>query len=399
VTDPYTAEWFESIDRAGAAGWGHVTGPERLLLQPHYLAASEAAAPPRLRFAYCVLRQRHTPVGVAAVQRLSLTGDAVGRRAPEPGGLAARVVRAAARRVRFPVRLCGNTFASSEDGFAFAAGVDATAAANALVDAMGRRAAAAGGRIDAFVIPDADDGAAAAAVRRALREAGFRPFETDPTMVVSLDPAVRSVADYVAGMRGKYRARFRRIRRLGAPLERLPMGPAEIAAHEPRVQQLVDAVADRSSLRGSDIPPAYFTQMQRGLGDAFHMTGYRLDGRLVGVGSTLATPAGLVGSFLGIEYERNATHALYQNILWDYVERGIALGLPRVSLGRTASAIKSTLGARPQPVWVYVRWHDGDLTRLLTPLFHLVKPPAWIPRSPFRPAGRADLRYGSTEVA
>ncbi|MHC5019949.1 MAG: GNAT family N-acetyltransferase [Planctomycetota bacterium] len=392
MTAAYAAEWFESIDRAGAAEWTHVTGPGRLLLQPRYLAALEAAAPPRMRFAYCMLRQGRTPVGVAAVQRLSLTGDAVGRRAPGPGGLAAGVVRAvqaAARGIRFPVRLCGNTFASSEDGFAFAAGVDAPAAANALVDAMGRRAAAAGGGIDAFVIPDADDGPAAAAVRRALREAGFLPFETDPTMVVALAPGVRSVAEYVAGMRGKYRARYRRIRRLGAPLQRLPMGPAEIAAHEPRVQQLVDAVADRSSLRGSDIPPAYFTQMQRRLGDAFHMTGYQLDGRLVGVGSTLATPAGLVGSFLGIEYERNATHALYQNILWDYVERGITLGVPRVSLGRTASAIKSTLGARPHPVWVYVRWHDGDLTRLLTPLFHLVKPPEWTPRHPFpAPGGR-----------
>lgn len=376
------AEWFDSIQRVDAEAWSAVAGAERFYLQPHYLATLEAIAPRQVRYRYLVVRADGAPVAVAAVQDLALTGDSVGRRSSTPAWWE-RALRAVGRCVPLPVRLCGNTFASSEHAFALAPGADPAVAAAALVDALTRRADAAGGGFDAAVIPDVDTSAGTDAVRRALDEAGFLRFETDPTMVVALQGRGRTLEAYVAGMTGKYRSRYRRVRRQGAALRAESLRGDALADQAERTAQLLDAVAARSTLRGSDFPADYFVQLEQGLGDAFAMTGYFLGDRLVGFGSTVDTPGLLVGHYVGLDYGVNRAHALYQNILWDQVAQAIALGRPALSLGRTASEIKGTVGARPRPVRVFLRWHDRDRTQCIAPLFRFVRAPAWTPRNPF----------------
>ena len=52
--------------------------------------------------------------------------------------------------------------------------------------------------------------------------------------------------------------------------------------------------------------------------------------------------------FIGIDYSKNKEFAIYPRILNDYVRLGIETKSNQINLGRTASEIKSTLGAKPK---------------------------------------------------
>jgi hypothetical protein len=70
-------------------------------------------------------------------------------------------------------------------------------------------------------------------------------------------------------------------------------------------------------------------------------------------------------------------------MLYDYLEEGIRKKVKQVDFGRTASEIKSNLGAIPLPVLNYVRATDTIGNKLLKPFVKAFKPEAFTLRNPF----------------
>ena len=65
--------------------------------------------------------------------------------------------------------------------------------------------------------------------------------------------------------------------------------------------------------------------------------------------------------FIGIDYSKNKEFGVYTRILNDYVRLGIETKAKQINLGRTASEIKSTLGAKPETLTCYFK-HRRKLT-------------------------------------
>ena len=57
--------------------------------------------------------------------------------------------------------------------------------------------------------------------------------------------------------------------------------------------------------------------------------------------------------FVGINYEYNREYAVYQRMLYDYIQIAIENRLQQINFGRTASEIKSSVGAEPQNLTIY----------------------------------------------
>ena len=379
-----------------AAAWRSVAGADRPYLEPSYLAALEASGPPGVRFRYLTIREGRRPVAVATVQCLEPTGAALGRRpATEGTGRVRRGLRWAtgtlAARIHLRLRLCGNVFAGCSHGFALARDADRPAIADALVGALERVRASERrrGGVDAVMIDEAtgaDDVAGAAPMRDALVRHGYRPIATDPAMVVRLDPAWRSLPDYFAAMNAKYRSRAQAVRAKGEALQRRLLDSAAIEARGDDLHALLQAMADRARVRPLAHPRGHLPELKRRLGDALQVTGYELDGRLVGFGSFITRGDELDAHFGGLDYAQNTPHALYANILWDHVRAGLERGVRRVWLGRTASGFKSGMGAVPVAARLWVR-HAGPLgRRVLRWLAPFAEPAPWTPRNPFRDA-------------
>ena len=88
--------------------------------------------------------------------------------------------------------------------------------------------------------------------------------------------------------------------------------------------------------------------------------------------------------FVGINYELNKEHAIYQRMLYDYIEIGIEKKLNRINFGRTASEIKSSVGAVPQDLTMYIR-HKKSITNKILKLFlQRIQPTPFQQKFPFK---------------
>jgi hypothetical protein len=112
--------------------------------------------------------------------------------------------------------------------------------------------------------------------------------------------------------------------------------------------------------------------------------GYFLNNQLVGFLSAMRNGENLDAHFIGLNYALNKDYAIYPRILNDYVRLGILFGAKRINLGRTASEIKSTLGAKPQDLTCYTRHKRPFVNSLISPFLKNVKIKSFKEHAPFK---------------
>lgn len=157
----------------------------------------------------------------------------------------------------------------------------------------------------------------------------------------------------------------------------------QITRRHDQIQVLFSAVHEQAKFRVAALPEDYFASLPRHLGEQFTMDGYFLDDKLVGFTSSIHWGDQTEGHYLGLDYEHNVAHAIYQNILYDDVQGAIERGSRELNLGRTALEMKSAIGAEPRPVSCFMRHRNPASNAIVRPLFGFAKPTKWRPRNPF----------------
>jgi len=112
--------------------------------------------------------------------------------------------------------------------------------------------------------------------------------------------------------------------------------------------------------------------------------GYFLEGKLVGFLSAMQNDRHLDAHFIGIDYSNNNEFAIYPRILNDYVRLGIETKSDQINLGRTASEIKSTLGAEPKALTCYCKHKRYIPNQILKPFIKNVHIKSFKQHSPFK---------------
>jgi hypothetical protein len=105
---------------------------------------------------------------------------------------------------------------------------------------------------------------------------------------------------------------------------------------------------------------------------------------MVGFISGLIEGNSLDAHFVGIDYNLNKEYAIYQRILYDYVRIGIDYKLKSINFGRTASEIKSSIGAVPKELTMYVRHKKTIPNKLLKVFLQRVEPKSFKQKHPFK---------------
>ena len=92
-----------------------------------------------------------------------------------------------------------------------------------------------------------------------------------------------------------------------------------------------------------------------------------------------------IGYYIGFDRAINATVPIYFRLLQTVVDDALKLGCKKLSLGRTALEPKARLGARPDPLRIWIRHRIPMLNVLVRALLHTIshhdEPPA---RNPFK---------------
>jgi hypothetical protein len=239
------------------------------------------------------------------------------------------------------------------------------------------------GTISATLIKDfyADD----LPKRKIPEENKFIGFTVEPNMIVKIPENTTRLDDYIALYSKKYRNRAKNIFKNGVQIRKKNLSWEEIKKYEKEIYALYENVFSNAKFKLVKLAQNYFTEMKKTFSDTFFVTAYFLENNLVAFDSGYFLPDDtLEAHYIGIDYEINKEHELYQNILYHFIESAITHKKKHLNLGRTAAEIKSTVGAKAHELICYIKPQNSVSKAILKPFISFLQPMQWIPRNPFK---------------
>jgi len=368
----------DRIDYLDKKHWEQVTSHDSLFLSPRYLRVLEEAGPDNLRQRYALIFRDKEPVAAIAAQSVTVSVS----RLRQSGAKKVPIDR-----LEEKMLVCGNLLSWGMHGIAFAPNVDHEAMWPAVAEAIYRLR-----RVDklfgdtAFVmVKDIPDTHAASA--SALSRFSYRELETEPNMVLEISPKWKTYDDYMASLTSKYRKQAKQIEKdvisAGCTVEEIKT--TEIARQAEQLHALYLQTHKNARLRLVTLPVAFLPTLANELGDDMRFTILRKDDALLGFVTTVKDGETAVGYYIGFDRKSNAEFPIYFRLLQSVVDHAIALGCKRLSLGRTALEPKARLGARPDPMRVWVRHRIPMLNLIVRGLLHTIDDHDEAPeRNPFK---------------
>ena len=371
----------DRIDFFDKKHWDKVTSHDSLFLSPRYLRVLEEAGPENLRPCYALIFRDKEPVAAIAAQSVTVS---VSRLLKKP---AVKVADAQLDRLEEKMLVCGNLLSWGMHGISFAPNVDQQPLWPAVAEAIYRLR-----RVDklfgdtAFVmVKDIPDAYATSA--NALSRFSYRELETEPNMVLEISPQWKSYDDYLASLTSKYRKQAKQIEKevtaAGCTVEEIKLD--EIQRNAEQLHALYLQTHKNARLRLVTLPVAFLPTLAKQLGDDMRFTILKKDDALLGFVTTVKDGETAVGYYIGFDRKANAEFPIYFRLLQSVIGHAMALGCKRLSLGRTALEPKARLGARPDPMRVWIRHRIPMLNLIVHGLLHAIddheEPPE---RNPFK---------------
>ena len=355
----------DRIDYLDKTHWQQVTAHDSLFLSPRYLRVLETAGPENLRQRYALIFRDNEPVAAVAAQSVTVS--------------VARLRKDSAKKVPLDrleekMLVCGNLLSWGMHGICFAPNVDHQAMWPGVAEAIYRLR-----RVDklfgdtAFVmVKDITDAYASSA--EALSRFSYRELETEPNMVLDISPKWKTYDDYLANLTSKYRKQARQIENdvtaAGCTVEEIKI--EDIARHAEQLHALYLQTHKNTRLRLITLPVTFLPTLAAELGDDMRFTILRKDDQLLGFVTTVKDGETAVGYYIGFDRKSNAEFPIYFRLLQSVIDHAIALGCKRLSLGRTALEPKARLGARPDPMRVWIRHRIPMLNLIVHGLLHTI---------------------------
>lgn len=230
-----------------------------------------------------------------------------------------------------------------------------------------------------------------ASLPSAPRGLRYHPIATQPNMILNIDPAWGGLQGYLQRLRSKYRVRARKALSLAGALTCEELTLSQIEAMEDHLHALYQKVAADVGFNLFTLAPAYLASLKRQLGDRFRLWVYRKDGQVISFFTVVEDGEWLDAHFLGYDPAINHHYHLYLNMLLTMIDLAAQRGFRKLQLSRTATEIKSSVGAAGIPMWAYMRFTRRWINLFLPIVYRFFQPDlTWIPRSPFLPAPNSE---------
>jgi hypothetical protein len=368
----------DRIDFFDKTHWDKVTSQDSLFLSRRYLRVLEEAGPENLRQCYALVFRDKEPVAAIAAQSVTVS--------------VARLRGKSARelpvdRLEEKMLVCGNLLSWGMHGISFAPNVDHEPLWPAVAEAIYllRRVDKLFGDTAFVMVKDIPETYATSA--SALSRFSYRELETEPNMVLEISPKWKSYDDYLASLTSKYRKQSKQIEKeveaAGCTVTEITTD--EITRDAERLHALYLQTHKNARLRLVTLPVAFLPTLARELGDDMRFTVLKQGETLLGFVTTVKDGETAVGYYIGFDRAANADIPIYFRLLQAVIDHAISLGCTRLSLGRTALEPKARLGARPDPMRVWIRHRIPMLNLVVRGLLHTIddheEPPE---RNPFK---------------
>lgn len=286
---------------------------------------------------------------------------------------------------KLTVLICGNTFISGEHGIKFKSNKSKKQVFNKLVEAISQLVESTKSlkkTVDIFLLKDFINKSLSSS--NTLEKYNYHPFSVDPNMVLDLSKNWQIFDDYLASMKTKFRVKAKRALTLSEPLKVVKITQENFESQITIIDQLYSSVADNSSFNLVNFNSQTYKDFITNFNQDYILQTYWLADKMVGFISGLINENSLDAHFVGIDYNVNKQYAIYQRMLYDYVAIGIQKNLETINFGRTASEIKSSIGAVPEELTMYVRHKKTIPNKLLKLFLQKIEPIPFKQKQPFK---------------
>ena len=363
-TSGFNFAFADRVDFLNHSAWDSVTKNGSMFLRRDVLRVIEGHGPENLAPRYSVIYRDKQPVAALAAQIVSVTAKHLrhhGSTSPKTASknLLHTALKPAAHlataRLDERILVAGNLMSWGFHGVAFAPGENPALIWPGVADALYRirRAERLEGQTNFVMVKDVTEQETGL---EALRRFSYRPLETEPNMVLAIQPSWRNYEDYLAALDAKYRRnakdQLKKLATAGCTIEPL----SQLSAHISRLHKLYLSVHNNASVRLVTLSENCLPQLAAALGNDFRCTIVRRGEEILGFVTTLRDGSTAIAYYIG--FDRAATAEglpIYLRLLHATVSDAIAWGCTRLSIGRTALEPKAALGAKPEKMSVWMR--------------------------------------------
>jgi len=372
-----------SIDDVNQDHWEKVLNGENIYLTEPYLKALETGLT-AYGFRYFIFYSDDQPIGIGYCQIIHITSSEINAKdlSKRMGGVLPKSI---INSIDIKVLICGNAFASGENGFKFLPEVnkeDGLKILSRAIDEVHLAERKKNNKIGITLIkefwPESFDDVSF------LKETGCSEIKIDVNMVLNLLEEWKSFDDYLKAMNSKFRTKAKHVLSQSSPLNIVDFNESNIYDKIEEIDELYNTIVDRASFSFGRLNAVTLFEVKKALGDAFYIRGYYLDGKLIGFSTATVFENVLDGNFIGLDYDFNRDYSVYQRILYDFVSHAIKIGAKKLHIGRTAEEIKSGVGALPVDMVFYAKHRNKVTNAILKPFIKNLSPSEFELRKPFK---------------
>lgn len=380
----FTTRYFSSTKSIANDDWRAFLNNQNLYLSIAYLNALEIGLP-SYSFRYVLFYNKDEKVvGLAYFQIIHITENDIKFEAlsNKMNGLLPNSLK---KWIKTRLLICGNAFATGENGFLFSDDVlkndrlqlidEATKYIIDEEDIQNRR-------ISISLIKEFWD-------RNNLMSSkfvnyGYHELNIDVNMIAKIDSNWTSFNDYLNALNSKFRTKTKHVFKKSENLDIIDFNIITIKERLSEIEELYNHMVDRSSFSFGRLNANTLLKFKENLGKAFYFKGYLLNDKLIGFATATRIDKELDGNFIGIHHQYNKDYSVYQRILYDFITCAIDEKLKTVRLGRTAEEIKSGVGAMPNEMKFYAKHQNRFKNSIIKPFLSLLRPSEFNLRRPYK---------------
>ena len=375
---------FNAVDKLNTLEWNKVVGSSNIYASIEYLDALEKSLGDEIGFRYLVFyNQNNNPVAIAIVQFLHFY-DKDYKEQEQLCHIRNKIKHSLIDSSGIEIMTCGSPFACGENGFIFTSEISKTEAYNNLARGLIQLQKTEKKTNKAPVIIIKEFWPESTSNSDNMIKEGFRDFMIDVNMVMKMQPQWTTFESYIASMNAKCRTKAKGAFKKSSAIKIVDFQENDIIQHKATIEILYQSVVDKSAFKFGALNGDTFVYLKKNLKDKFIINGYFLNDELVGFSSAFLFNSILDANYVGINYTLNQEHAIYQRMLYQYVEIALQHKCTELRFGRTAEEIKSTVGALPINMKLYIRHQNKIKNSLLKPVFGSITPSSFELRTPFK---------------
>lgn len=387
----YSFSCFDEIEKIPIDHWNEAINDKNHFLSHSYLGLLHKLKTENFRFRYIIVYNRIKPIGVVYFQindfSASLFGELISHQINELQGkktsMFQKYIKHSEDETIMRLVTCGNNFISGEHGFYLNVNSKKTTfkIIEGIIDCVSR-AEKLRGKISAVLVKDFyEEGFGD---KDCWYCAKFKHFNVEPNMIIDLPENVLNLTDYLNCFSKKYRNRAKGILKTSASLTKKRLTVDEVIEYNDELYKLYFQVFTQAKFKLVQLSKTYFSDVMKAQPDLFYIDAWFLDNEMVSFASGFYLTNEIEAHYVGFDYATNKEYELYQTILYSYIEKAIYKKKSKINLGRTASEIKSTVGAKAHELLCYIKPQNAVSKLILKPFMQFLQPTEWIPRNPFK---------------